>query len=65
MDKLITPEELAAILRVKRPTIYSWIRRGVGPPHVQISSVILFREKAIETWILSKEKEKRRRNFQD
>jgi excisionase family DNA binding protein len=64
MEKLLTPAELAGILGVRPGTVYSWVSRGVDVPHVKIAGTVRFREKAIQEWLLKKEHEKQRRNFE-
>jgi excisionase family DNA binding protein len=64
MEKLLNPQELAEILKVRPGTIYSWLSRGVDIPHVKIGGTVRFREKAVLDWILQKEREKKRRNFE-
>lgn len=64
MEKLLNPSQLADILGVKLGTIYSWLSRGVNVPHVKIEGTVRFREKAIEAWILEREREKKRKNFE-
>ncbi len=64
MEKLLNPQELAAALNVKLGTVYSWISRGVDIPHVKIGGSVRFREKAVMEWLLQKERERRRRNFE-
>lgn len=64
MEKLLTPLELASILGIRPGTIYSWLSRGVDVPHVKIAGTVRFREKAIQEWLLKKEHEKQRKNFE-
>jgi excisionase family DNA binding protein len=64
MEKFFTPSELANILGIKPGTIYSWLSRGVDIPHIKIEGTVRFREKAIQDWLLKKEQEKRKRNFE-
>jgi len=64
MEKLLNPQELAEILKVRPGTVYSWISRGVDIPHVKIAGTVRFREKAVMDWILQKEREKKRRTFE-
>ncbi len=64
MEKLLNPQELAEALNVKLGTVYSWISRGVDIPYVKIGGSVRFREKAVMEWILQKERERRRRNFE-
>jgi len=66
MEKLMTPKELALILNVKSGTIYSWLSRKVSlPPSIKIAGSTRWREKAVMDWITAREKERRRRNFED
>lgn len=60
----MTPTQLADILNVKLGTVYSWLSRGVDIPHVKIAGTVRFREKAIQEWLLKKELEKKRKNFE-
>lgn len=64
MEKLLNPSELADILGVQPGTVYSWISRGVDVPHVKIAGTVRFREKAVQDWLLRKEQERKRRNFE-
>ena len=64
MEHLLNPKQLAEILSVKLGTVYSWISRGVDIPHVKIAGTVRFREKAVMDWLLEKEWERKRRNFE-
>jgi excisionase family DNA binding protein len=64
MEKLLNPQELAEILKVRPATVYSWISRGVDIPHVKIAGTVRFREGAVMDWILKKEREKKRKKFE-
>ena len=64
MEKLLNPSQLAEILNVRPGTIYSWLSRGVDIPHVKIAGTVRFREKAVTDWLLEKERERKRRNFE-
>lgn len=64
MEKLLNPQELADILKVRPGIVYSWTSRGVTFPHVKIAGTVRFREKAEMNWIVQKEREKKRRNFE-
>ena len=64
MERLLNPSQLAEVLGVRPGTIYSWLSRGVDLPHVKIEGTIRFREKAVEFWLLEKEKERKRKNFE-
>ncbi len=64
MEKLLTPVQLAESLNVRPGTVYSWISRGVPIPHVKIAGTVRFREKAVQDWLLEKEKARKKRNFE-
>jgi excisionase family DNA binding protein len=64
LERLLTPCQLADILGVRPGTVYSWLSRGVDIPHVKIGGTVRFREKAIEAWILEREREKKGKNFE-
>jgi excisionase family DNA binding protein len=64
LEKLLNPSQLAEILNVRPGTIYSWLSRGVDVPHVKIAGTVRFREKAVMDWLLQKERERKRRNFE-
>jgi len=58
MERLLTIDQLAEILQVKKSTIYSWtFSRKI--PYVKINGALRFKEKAITTWIDSREEEPR------
>lgn len=64
MEKLLTPSQVAEILGVKPQTIYTWIHRGIDIPHVKISGTIRFFEGSVKEWLLKKELERKKRNFE-
>jgi excisionase family DNA binding protein len=64
VEKLLTPSQLAEILGVRPGTIYSWLSRGIDIPHVKIMGTVRFREKAVQDWLLKKELERKKRNFE-
>lgn len=64
MEKLLNPSELAERLGVRRGTVYSWLSRGIDIPHVKIGGTVRFREKAVVNWLIEKEKDRKRRNFE-
>jgi excisionase family DNA binding protein len=64
VERLLNPSQLAEILNVRPGTIYSWLSRNVDIPHVKIAGTVRFREKAIQDWLLKKEQERKKRNFE-
>lgn len=66
VEKLLHPKNMAGIFNVKTGTFYSWMSRGVDlPPSIKISGSTRWREEVVKKWIEAKEREKRKRNFQD
>jgi hypothetical protein len=64
MEKLLDPQKLAEIQKVRPGTVYSWISRGVDIPHLKIAGTVRFREGAVMDWILQKERAKKRKKFE-
>jgi excisionase family DNA binding protein len=64
LERFLTPSQLAELLGVKSGTVYSWLSRGVDIPHIKIAGTVRFREKAIQDWLLEKERERKKRNFE-
>ena len=65
MEKMLNPLQLADILGVRPGTIYSWLSRGVDIPYVKIAGTVRFRERAVMDWLFQKERERKRRNFEE
>jgi predicted DNA-binding transcriptional regulator AlpA len=62
----IGPRQLAEIFGVKVGTVFSWLSRGVDlPAYVKIAGTARWRPEVVQQWIEKKEKEKRRKNFQE
>ena len=64
MEKLLNASQLAEIIGIKPVTVYCWITRGVDIPHIKVNKTIRFREKAVQEWLLRKEEERKKRNFE-
>jgi len=64
LEKLLNASQLAEILGVRPGTIYSWLCRGIDIPHVKIAGTIRFIEKEVTDWLMKKESEQKRRNFE-
>lgn len=56
MDKLLTIDELAEVLSLKKSTIYQWVHLGLIP-HMKVGRLLRFRERDIEKWLSSKQVE--------
>jgi hypothetical protein len=66
VEKLLNPKGLAGLFNVKSGTVYSWMSRGVDlPPSIKISGSTRWREEVVKRRIEAKEREKRKRNFQE
>ncbi len=50
MDKLLTIDQLAEVLQIKKATIYSWTF-SKKIPHLKIGGALRFREREIVKWI--------------
>lgn len=62
----IGPRELAKILGVKPGTIFSWLSRGVDiPPYTKIEGTNRWRPEVVKAWIEKKEREEKKKNFED
>lgn len=53
---MISPEELAAALKVARVTAYQWVRRGVIP-YLKLEGVVRFDPQEIRVWLEVKKQE--------
>ncbi len=53
-EQLMTPDEAAAFLKVKRSTIYAWVCQGFIP-HVKLGGRLRFRRPALEAWLQAQE----------
>lgn len=66
VEKLLNPKQFAEILNVKTGTVYSWLSRGVDlPPSIKISGSTRWREEVVKRWIEQKEKDRRKRDFEE
>jgi len=66
MNKLLSPDDLAALLDIKKSTLFSHLSRGVDlPQRIKIGSQSRWRLEDVEAWIEAKLKERRRKDFED
>lgn len=63
-EPLLTPGEVARRLSVARGTVYSWVSRGLDIPFLKIHGALRFRRSSIESWLQTKEFERKRRDFE-
>ena len=50
-DSLLTMDDVTALLRVHRATVYSLMRRGKFPAPLKLGHGIRWRQSAIDTWL--------------
>lgn len=53
MEKLLTADEVAAILGVPIATVYQWRSRQLGPRGYRVGRHLRFREADVEVWLES------------
>jgi excisionase family DNA binding protein len=58
MDKLLTPQEVAEKLGVKKSTIYSWTHQGFIP-FTKAGRLLRFRETDVMLWLNKRSKKGR------
>jgi len=56
MEKLLTIDELAKVLSVKKSTIYQWVHLGLIP-HIKVGRLLRFKEENIQKWLISRQVE--------
>jgi len=56
MERLLTIDELAKALTVKKSTIYQWVHLGLIP-HIKVGRLLRFKEENIEKWLISRQVE--------
>lgn len=54
-DELLTPDELAAYLKVAVKTLAQWRWQRVGPPHLKAGGHVRYRRSAVEAWLEASE----------
>ena len=50
MEKLMTPDEVAELLRLKKSTVYAYVLRK-KIPYLKIGTKLLFKPSAIAAWV--------------
>ena len=51
--ELLTVDEVAAVLKVPKATLYSWSYRGEGPPVVRVGRHLRYPSDLLGAWIES------------
>jgi len=50
MKKLLTVDEVAKVLSVKKSTLYQWVHLRLIP-HIKVGRFVRFKEEEIERWL--------------
>jgi hypothetical protein len=48
---LLTPQEVASILRIPVGTLAQWRYRRIGPPYLKIGHHVPYKAEALDAWI--------------
>lgn len=57
LDNLLTPPALAKGLDVTERTLSEWRITGRGPAFIRLGKTVRYRQSAVETWLLSQERQ--------
>jgi hypothetical protein len=57
IEGYLTEEATAAMLDVEIATLRSWSARRKGPPRTVVGRNVLYREAALQKWLLSRERD--------
>lgn len=49
-DQIITPEQVAELLKVPVGTLYAWRHKGIGPPAARVGRHLRYRRRDVEEW---------------
>lgn len=50
-DDLLTVDELAALLKIPKATLYSWRYISYGPPSIKVGRYLRYRNTEVTRWI--------------
>ena len=53
--EILTVRKVAELFQVHPMTVYRWVEKRVGPPHVRVGRSIFFRRDAVDTWMRENE----------
>lgn len=48
---LLTQDELAEMLGVKKGTLRDWRRKHIGPDYVRVEKLVMYRKVDVERWL--------------
>ena len=49
-DEILTTDEVAALLKIPKATLYKWISQGTAPPFYKIGRVNRWKRSAVMAW---------------
>ncbi|MGC2853841.1 helix-turn-helix domain-containing protein [Novispirillum sp. DQ9] len=50
-SSLLTPKEVASILRVSEKTLKNWRSLRLGPPFIKVGGVVRYRRRSVDRWL--------------
>lgn len=50
-EPLLTQNDVAALLKVSKQTLFRWRQLEQGPPFIQVEGSIRYRRDAVDTWL--------------
>lgn len=57
-DILLTPDDVARMMRVSRRTVSTWRYRGKGPRYVHVThNCVRYRMSEVRKWLMDKERQ--------
>jgi excisionase family DNA binding protein len=51
MDGVLTPDEVADILKIPKSTLYSWRHHGSGPKAIRVGRHLRYRQRDLEKYL--------------
>lgn len=58
MQIWLTADELAAVYKIKKPTVRTWTRQGM--PHLRCGRLVRFDAQQVQDWLAQKQQESTR-----
>ena len=49
-DEILTTDEVAALLKIPKATLYKWVSQGTAPPFYKIGRVNRWKRSAVMAW---------------
>jgi excisionase family DNA binding protein len=51
VTELLSPDDLASLLKVPVKTVYNWRTEGKGPKGIRVGKYVRFRREDVEAWL--------------